>query len=185
LEHPGEALDTPLGRLIGAKSRDRVAPTDRGDLNDVAARLLAEDGQGCPGDVDHAPEVSLDLGAEVVLREVLDGVDVGIAGVVDENVQPAEGVGRCLDRLGGLPAVGHVKSNRPGAPGVPLDEILELVRIAGCGDDILAGGQSRLGQGTPKPARASGDEPSTRHGDEVALGQHVGDGGGHTNARLP
>ena len=72
-------------------------------------RLLAEDGHGGPGEVDDAPEVGLDLGAEVVLREVLDRVDVGIAGVVDENVQPAEGAGRCLDRRGRLRAVGHVR----------------------------------------------------------------------------
>jgi hypothetical protein len=37
---------------------------------------------------DDAPEIGLDLGAEVVLREVLNGVDVGIAGAVNENVQP-------------------------------------------------------------------------------------------------
>src|SRR3954469_7357602 len=169
LEHPGEALDSPFGCLIGANSRDRVAPADRGDLQDVAASLLAEDGHGGPGEVDDAPEVGLDLGAEVVLREVLDGVDVRIAGVVDENVQPAEGVGRCLDRRGCLRAVGHVKSNGPGAAGVALDEIPKLVRISGCRDDILAGGQRRLGQGTPKAASASGDEPSTRHGDSFAI----------------
>jgi hypothetical protein len=89
------------------------------------------------------PEVGLDLRAEVVLREVLDGVDVGIAGVVYENVQPAEGVGRCLDRRGCLRAVGHVEANCPGAAGVSLDELLKLVRISGCGDDILAGDHRR------------------------------------------
>ena len=135
----------------------------------MAARLLAKDGHGRPGDVNDPPEVGLDLGAEVVLREVLDGVDVGIAGVVDEDVQPAERVGRGLDRRGCLRAVGHVKANCPGAAGVPLDEVLNLVRISGCGDDILAGGQRRLGQGTAKAARASGDEPGTRHGDSFAI----------------
>ena len=113
---------------------------------------------------DRLPEVRFDLGAEVVLREILDGVDVGIAGVVDENVQPAEGVDCCLDRRDCLRAVGHVEAHCPSAVRIALDEVLKLVRISGCGDDVLAGGQRRLGQGTADAAGASGDEPSTGRG---------------------
>src|SRR3954451_4356327 len=146
-----------------------VSRPDRGDLQDVALDCSRRTGTADRVRLMTPQRFGLDLGAEVVLREVLDGVDVGITGVVDENVQPAEGVGRCLDRRGCLRAVGHVKSNGPGAAGVALDEILKLVRISGCGDDILAGGQRRLGKGTPKAARASGDEPSTTHGDSFAI----------------
>ena len=71
-EHFGEAADGPLGGLVGAQAGRGVAAADRGDLDDVAAALLAQDGQGGPGDVDDAEEVGLDLGAELVLGRVLD-----------------------------------------------------------------------------------------------------------------
>ena len=134
-------------------------PEDCSRRTGTAARVM----------VDDAPEVGLDLSAEVILREVLDGVDVGIAGVVDENVQPAEDVGCCLDRGGCLRAVGHGKANRFGTAGIAPDEILKLVRVSGCGDDILASGQRRLGQRAAKAARASGDEPSTRQDDSLPI----------------
>jgi hypothetical protein len=47
-------------------------------------------GQGGLGDVIDAPEVRLELAAEVLLARCLDRGDVRVAGVVDDDVHPPE-----------------------------------------------------------------------------------------------
>jgi len=46
------------------------------------------------GDVDNAEEVRLDLGAKVIVREVLDGAEFGVSGVVTTTFHRAELVDR-------------------------------------------------------------------------------------------
>ena len=58
--------------------------------------LLAHHGEGSLGDVDDTEEVRLDLGAKVVVGEVLDGRGVAVAGVVHHDVERAEVVQRGL-----------------------------------------------------------------------------------------
>jgi hypothetical protein len=60
--------------------------------------LLPKDWDRRFGDVVDAPEVGLELGAEILVVGGLDGRDVGIAGVVDDDVQAAEVVAGIRDR---------------------------------------------------------------------------------------
>ena len=74
-----------------------------------------------------APEVRLELGAEVGLVAGLDRRDVRVAGVVDHDVEAAEafhaGVDRGLDGVG----VGHVERERKYPVAVPFGEPGELL----------------------------------------------------------
>jgi hypothetical protein len=157
LEHPGEALDSPLGCLIGAKSRGRIAPADRGDLQDLAARLLAEDGDGGPGEVDDAQRsVSIWARKSSSAKSTMELTLAQPALLTSTSSRPKASA---VASPAAAACARSVTSRR--TAGIVLDELPKLVRISGCGDDILAGGQRRLGQGTAKAARASGDEPAS------------------------
>jgi hypothetical protein len=52
--------------------------------------LLSENRQSGPGNVDDSEQVGLDLRSEVVLRHFFDRGAVGISGIVDHNIEPAE-----------------------------------------------------------------------------------------------
>ena len=57
----------------------------------------AQEGERGLGDPDGAEEVRLELGAELGLAELLDHPEVAVAGVVDDDVEPAEVVVRPAD----------------------------------------------------------------------------------------
>jgi hypothetical protein len=84
----------------------------------MAGALFSEDRQRGPGDVDRAVEDGLHLGAEVVHGDLFDRDDVGVAGVVDHDIEPAECLDRGLDRLPGLFLVGDVEREQEGARAV-------------------------------------------------------------------
>jgi hypothetical protein len=151
-QHAGEALHRPLGRLVRTEAGRRVASAHGGDLDDVAGALLAQDGQRGAADVDHAPEVRLDLRAEVLVGEVLDRVDVRVARVVDEHVEAPESVDGGLDRGIGLRAVGHVEGDGARPVGKPVDEIGELVGVARRRNELVACFQDGLGEGAAEAA---------------------------------
>jgi hypothetical protein len=92
-----ETADGPLRALVGGQPDRADAAADRGDLEEVARALLAQDREHGLGHVDHAVEVGVDLRLEVVERDVLDGGEVAVAGVVDHDVQAAERGDRFLD----------------------------------------------------------------------------------------
>ena len=126
--------------------------------------LCTQDGERRARHVDHAPEVGLDLGAEVLLGKVLDRVDVRVARVVDDDVEPAEGlVGRPHGGIG-LGAVGDVERERLDTPGVALRELGELLgSTRGC-QQLVALGEHGLRERAAKAARAACDEPGKGHG---------------------
>jgi hypothetical protein len=114
----------------------------------VAAALLAQRRQRGLGHVDPAEQVGLDLGAEVVAGDVLDGGEVGVAGVVDDHVEPSEPVdGRSHRRLGGR-EVGDVERERVDAIAVTGFEVVELLRLARGRKHLVARRQRRRGDFT-------------------------------------
>ena len=62
--------------------------------------------------------------------DVLDRVDVGVAGVVDDDVEPAECRGRDGDGRTSGGRVGDVERDRTHAIAVLRDEIVEILRFA-------------------------------------------------------
>ena len=111
----------------------------------MAGALLAQDRQGGLGDVDDAEEVRVDLGAEVLGGDVLDRGEVGVAGVVDDDVEAAER----LDRRphGGLGGgrVGDVEGHLAEPVAVRVDEVVEQLGVSRGGDERMAGFEDRLG----------------------------------------
>jgi hypothetical protein len=81
--------------------------------------------------------------AQLPVGGLLDRAHLATAGVVDEDVDPAEpqdGVGD-----GDAGGVGDVQGGRDRAARVGGDQVVEGLRPAGGGDDGVACGQRRLG----------------------------------------
>ena len=90
----------------------------------MTVALRAQHRQGGACDVDDAEEVGLDLLAEFLFGHVLDGVDLGVAGVVDDDVEAAERRGRGGDGGAGGRRVGHVERDGAHVVAVLRDEVV-------------------------------------------------------------
>ena len=94
-ERVREADDAGLGGRVVDQALDAVG-VRRGDVDDAAVALLAHDVPRGLGDVEHRPEVHGDRRLDRALRQVLEQPRAQDAGVVDQDVDPAE----LLDRVG-------------------------------------------------------------------------------------
>ncbi len=96
----GQADDAGLGgRVVGLADQADLAG-DRRDVHDRTAFRLAHDAGGQPGAVPGALQVHGDDLVELLLGHLAHGRVAGDAGVVDHDVQAAEGVdGRPDERL--------------------------------------------------------------------------------------
>jgi hypothetical protein len=163
-QHLGEAADRPLGRLVGGQAGGGETAADRGDLDDAAAALGAQDGQCRLGDVHDAEQVGVDLRPEVVQGDVLDRGEVGVPGVVDHHVDAAERRDARGDgRLGGG-GVGHVERDGQDPGAVASGEVGHVGGLARGGDEAVPGRQDGLGDLAAEAAAASGQEENSRHG---------------------
>src|SRR5690606_4334341 len=140
------------------------ASADRGDLEDEPRALRAEDGDGGTGDVVDAPEIGLELLPEVLDRAGFDGCDVGIAGVVDEDVDAAEASDRVGECLLHLRWIGDVQLEREHAFAELGDEGVELSWCTCGGCDAMTCSQGGAGDRVSDAAGGSGDEPCLFHG---------------------
>ena len=92
----GQAFQRPLGGVVDAQVGEGGDPADAGDLHDVPAALLTQEGDGSLGDPQSAEEVGLQLRAGLVVGGLLDRAEVAVACVVDDHVETAEPVVRGL-----------------------------------------------------------------------------------------
>ena len=99
----------PLGGVVHADAHEGRDPTDRRHLDDVTAALLAQEWKRGLSDPQRPEQVRLDLLARLTLAELLDHAELPVAGVVDDDVQPAEVLVRAADALERRRAVGHVQ----------------------------------------------------------------------------
>jgi hypothetical protein len=112
-----EALDSPLGGRVGGPAGRAQPPAHRGDLDEVAGALLAQQRDGGLGDDDRAEQVGVDLLTEVLQRSVLDRADVAVAGVVDDDVQPPNAsTARATARAAALGSVTSRAARRTASP---------------------------------------------------------------------
>ena len=163
-QHPAEAVDGELRGLVRRDARRTAdAAPDRRELHDEPAALLAQQRDRRLGDVVDAPEVRLELGAEIGVVRRLDGRHVGVAGVVDDHVDPAEAVAGGGQRLPCLGGIGHVEAEREEAVAVALDELVELLRPGRRRGDAVAGLEGGVGEGAAEAARGACDEPCLFH----------------------
>jgi hypothetical protein len=108
---------------------------------------------------DGSVEVGGEEPLDVVVVAFLDGGAVAVAGVVDQDVDPAEALLSLGDGRGDLRGVGDVERQRERGVGVGVGEVLDLGRVA-CGDDDIQATVKRcVGQRAAEAGRAAGDEP--------------------------
>ncbi len=93
----GKAAHGPFGALISGQPWVCAASADGGYLEDVARALLAKEWEGGLGDVDDAEEIGLVLGTDALDRSVLKCFKIGIASVVDDNINYADFLGGTVD----------------------------------------------------------------------------------------
>jgi len=97
-------------------------------------------------------------------------VGVSDAGVVDQDVEPAELLGGGPDRRAGLAVVGEVGRVRgEGRPRIELlGQVLELVDAAADRDDLCSLGEEPFGDGPADALAGAGD-----HGDFALQSAHL------------
>src|ERR1700722_14154766 len=100
--------------------------------------LSVEDGKSRPGDVDEAKEVCLNLITKAPFRHLFDGGAVGIARVVDNDVEGAERIDGGLDGPLRCARVSDVERKRQDVLAVQLGQIIELLRSTGRCDDAIS-----------------------------------------------
>ncbi len=116
------------------------------------------------GQVHDAKEIGLKLGAEVLNGRVLDRGKVPIAGVVDQHIEAAEGVNGQLDGRNRRTLIGYIQRDGAHVVAVTLNQIGELLWIAGGGDQLVASGEDGLSDRPTQPPSASRDQPYLCHG---------------------
>ena len=129
----------------------------------MPAALPAQDRERRLGGVHRAEEDGLELVAERLVAHVLERGEVGVAGVVDDDVEPAERVERGLHRGGRLGGHGDVVGDGAHAIAVCRDQILEDLGAARGGEHAITAFERGLDDVAAETAGASCDEPYLGH----------------------
>ena len=110
----------------------------------------AHDGHGRLRHPQRAEQVCFDLGARFLFAHFLDRAEQSVAGIVDDDIKPAEAAMRLRDcRIdGGL--VGHVELDRGDPVAVFLDKVRERAGVARSRSDPVAARQRCLGPDAAK-----------------------------------
>ena len=138
-----------------------IAPPDRGDVDDPPGLPPAQVGEGGQGGVERTPEVDPHRRLEVLHPHVLQRADLDDAGVVDQDVETAEALGRRVDRPADLVLVADVAGQGEDAQAADRRQLaageVELGRVAGEDGDPRPLGRQLAGHQEPQAARAAGD----------------------------
>ena len=154
-----EAFDGELAGVVVAPAGQADEAADGGEIDDVAAALLAEVRQKRTSDAHQAEDIGLEHGHELVFGDLFDRARETIARVVDEHIDRTEaGDGLGDDRVN-LRGVGDIECERFGLAGILLFEVGNLVELARGGDDLAAGLEDLFGEDATEAGRGSGDEP--------------------------
>jgi hypothetical protein len=129
----------------------------------VPAALLAQNRQRRLGGVHRAEEHGLDLIAERLVAHVLDRGEVGVAGVVHDDIEPAERVERGLHGGGRLRGHGDIVGDRAQANAMCREEVLQGLGATRGGDHAISALERGLDDVAAETAGASCDEPNLGH----------------------
>src|SRR5690606_29178856 len=157
----GEVDQGGLARAVDTDARGGVLAGQRGDVDHRAAVLLHPGvvGGGDPGGRgDHVDLEDLGHGGGV---DVDDGVEDGVgAGVVDQYVDPAEGLQGAADDLVAVCGVVGLAGDAQGVVGAAEfgDGLLQGLGLAGGDDGAAAFGDDAPGGGQADAAAGSGDD---------------------------
>ena len=76
--------------------------------------------------------------SELLLGDLFDRAEEAVAGVVDHDVEPSEGVVRGLNGRERLVAVGDVELQRQNGVAVLVDQVAQRLGVAGGSRDFVA-----------------------------------------------
>jgi hypothetical protein len=153
----GKRLHGVLRRVVAPEKRQREATTDAADVDDRSAAARPHAGDEGAGDRHQAEHVGLELGAEVGVAHLRGRTDDAEAGVVDEDVDVADGSGDLAE----LRAVGDVEL--VGLDAVLFEQGERFAAAAGRDHGVAGLGQSQRGGASDAGGRP-GDEDGL-HGD--------------------
>ena len=129
-----EAAHPPLRHVVDGAAGARDAPGDRRDVDHVAAQravvALQQRDRGVRA-VEEPEAVDLDHPPPLLRVGALDGAEEHHAGVVDEDVQAPEALGRALDEGAGGGLVGDVDLERLGLAALLRDPRGEVAQAIG------------------------------------------------------
>ena len=132
-ELAGERLCYGVDRALGGGIDDGVGngidARYRAEIDDAATRR-AEIGQRFAGREDRAEDVGVELPPEILFGHLLQSGESEDAGIVDEDVEPAEGVLRRLEQALHVRALRDVGLDRDRLAAVLQDRRDDLVRAA-------------------------------------------------------
>ncbi|BFO18200.1 hypothetical protein SHKM778_45880 [Streptomyces sp. KM77-8] len=122
-----------------------------------------------------AEEVHVHMRPDLFLRGFLHHAVEQCAGVVDDDVQPAERSCRPLHPVEHGPTVGDIQRMRDQAVGVLLGQFLQRLDVAGDSHYAVAARQGGLGEGPAQAAGCAGDEPDSciRHNASLSVNETV------------
>src|SRR6202035_3627140 len=92
-----------------------------------------------------------------------DRADVSVPGIVDEHVEPSEGLCRDGDGIRRRLLVRHIKRNGAHLIAEALDQIGELLRIARRGHEFVSCSEYRFGKRASKATRTTCNQPYLWH----------------------
>lgn len=132
--------------MVEAAAGERGLSAHRGNLDDATAALRAQVGQGCPGNLHRADEVGVDLVDDLFVGHFFGGAQQAVAGIVDDDVDPAE-FGECLVHYhpDGW-RVRHVEVADPQKVAMGGLQVVDRARLADRARDAVAAGEKLLGQ---------------------------------------
>jgi hypothetical protein len=99
-----------------------MTTADGAELENMAKTLPAQMREGCAGDVDGAPEIRVDLAAELRRRHLLEGADEAIASIIRQHIEPSEARKGGLDRRGRLCLIRDIERDGEDAVAVMLGQ---------------------------------------------------------------
>ena len=94
IEHQGltESVEAEFGGVVAGAAAECVLTGEAGDVDDEAAAALAESREGFVGAVEGSIEVEIDVAVPIFHRHLADFPEDTETGIVDEDVEAAEGV---------------------------------------------------------------------------------------------
>src|SRR6266436_3985970 len=158
-----ETAHSPLGRVIRRISGNREATTDRGHLKDVTAFLLPHHWDSSACCVHHTVKACVHDSSEVLRTHLLERRKLPKSGIVDQNVQPPEGVHRQLHGSLCCCLIAHFQPDGLHPRAVLRHQRRQFLRATRSGYHAVARSQRRLSDVPPQSVSASRNQPDLRH----------------------
>jgi hypothetical protein len=157
-----EAFQTPFRGVVKTAGRQGALATGAGDLDDPTGSPCAHGGNEGPRDVHRRQQVEADLPFDVRVGKLFGGADDAAAGVVDQDIDRAAGLG-ALDHGCDVPLHGHVEPFDNELVTVACCQVVERLGTPDGGREVIPRSQDDFGKMATDAAGCAGEEPMSGH----------------------